>query len=283
MLALFGLSAIRGLGVDRASAIGAAVLPRVAPLVGANRTGYLNLKAAFPDKSEAEIRAILDGVWRNLGRTACEYACMDELWDFDPDRPGAGRIESPSVDVFASLRDDGKPALIFASHLANWELPAVAAAAHGLDATALYRTPNNPYVARAIARIRGRTMGRMVASGGGGVLQLARDLERGGHVGMLIDQHLERGVPVTFFGRTIKANPTIAKLARQFECPVHGARVIRLEGARFRLEATPAIDLPRDAEGLIDVQASMQVLTAIVEGWVREHPDQWLWLHRRWR
>ncbi|MEI8146562.1 MAG: lipid A biosynthesis lauroyl acyltransferase, partial [Alphaproteobacteria bacterium] len=138
-------------------------------------------------------------------------------------------------------------------------------------------------VARAIERIRGRTMGRMVASGGAGVLTLARELQANGHVGMLIDQHLNRGVDVTFFGRTVKANPTIAKLAREFECPVHGARVIRLPGNRFRLEQTEGLDLPRDAEGKIDVQASMQVMTSIIETWVREHPEQWLWLHRRWR
>ena len=162
-------------------------------------------------------------------------------------------------------------------------MPAVAAAAHGLDTTSLYRMPNNRYVARAIQRIRGRTMGKLVASGGGGVLHLARELEANNHVGMLIDQHLHRGVDVTFFGRPAKANPTAARLAREFDCPVHGVRVIRLPGNRFRLEATEALDLPRDADGRIDVKGAMQMMTDVVEGWVREHPEQWLWLHRRWR
>ncbi|WP_438672413.1 LpxL/LpxP family acyltransferase, partial [Serratia marcescens] len=61
------------------------------------------------------------------------------------------------------------------------------------------------------------------------------------------------------------------------------ARVIRLPGNRFRLEATEEIVLPRDAEGRIDVKGAMQAMTDVVEGWVREHPEQWLWLHRRWR
>ncbi|WP_204280110.1 LpxL/LpxP family acyltransferase, partial [Raoultella ornithinolytica] len=83
---------------------------------------------------------------------------------------------------------------------------------------------------------------------------------------------------VTFFGRPAKANPTAAKLAREFDCPVHGARVIRLPGNRYRLEATEEIVLPRDAEGRIDVKGAMQAMTDVVEGWVREHPEQWLWL-----
>jgi KDO2-lipid IV(A) lauroyltransferase len=283
MLVLAAMSAIRALGPDRASDLGGWILPRLAPLIGANRTGYANLKAAFPEKSEEEIRAILRGAWENLGRTAFEYACMDDLWDYDPDRPNQGRVVTDDVPLYERLRDDGEPAIFFAAHLANWEMPAVAAAAHGLDTTALYRMPNNRFVARAIQRVRGRTMGKLVASGGGGVLQLARELEAKNHVGMLIDQHLARGVDVTFFGRPAKANPTAARLAREFDCPVHGVRVIRLPGNRFRLEATEALTLPRDAEGRIDVRGAMQMMTDVVEGWVREHPEQWLWQHRRWR
>jgi KDO2-lipid IV(A) lauroyltransferase len=283
MLVLGAMAAIRSLGPDRASNLGAAILPRIGRLLPVNRTGLANLKAAFPEKSDDEIQAILTGVWENLGRTAFEYACMDDLWDYDPARPNQGRIVTDDVPLYERLRDDGKPAVFFAAHLANWEMPAVAAAAHGLDTTALYRMPNNRFVARAIQRIRGKTMGKLVASGGGGVLQLARELEANNHVGMLIDQHLHRGVDVTFFGRPAKANPTAARLAREFDCPVHGVRVIRLPGNRFRLEATEEIVLPREADGRVDVKATMQLLTSIVEGWVREHPEQWLWLHRRWR
>jgi KDO2-lipid IV(A) lauroyltransferase len=88
---------------------------------------------------------------------------------------------------------------------------------------------------------------------------------------------------VNFFGRPCKANPMIARLARHFDCPIHGTRVIRLPGNRFRVELSEALVPARDAAGKIDVAATMQLLTTMVEGWVREHPEQWLWLHRRWR
>jgi KDO2-lipid IV(A) lauroyltransferase len=78
-------------------------------------------------------------------------------------------------------------------------------------------------------------------------------------------------------------NPVLAKFARRFDCPVHGVRVIRLPGHRFRLELTPPLDLPRDAEGLVDVEGATAMMTATIAGWVREHPGQWLWMHRRWR
>ena len=100
---------------------------------------------------------------------------------------------------------------------------------------------------------------------------------------MLIDQHFSRGVDVTFFGRRCKANPSIARLARQFDCPVIGVRVVRLPGRRFRIDAEGPFDLPRDAAGQVDVPAATQMLTGVVERWIREHPEQWLWFHRRWR
>jgi KDO2-lipid IV(A) lauroyltransferase len=112
---------------------------------------------------------------------------------------------------------------------------------------------------------------------------MAGSLERGEHLGMLVDQRWSRGVDITFFGRRCKANPTLARLARQFDCPVIGVRVIRLPCRRFRIEATRPITLPRDERGVIDVPAATQLINGIVEGWIREHPEQWLWFHRRWR
>ena len=100
---------------------------------------------------------------------------------------------------------------------------------------------------------------------------------------MLVDQYLTNGVPVTFFGRKTTANPLLARLRRQIDCPIHGTRIIRLPDGRFRGEVTEEVKPVFDASGQIDIQGTMQAITDIVEGWVREYPDQWLWLHRRWR
>ena len=111
---------------------------------------------------------------------------------------------------------------------------------------------------------------------------LAKALDDGSSVGMLVDQKFHRGIQGTFFGRPAKTNPLLPKLARQFDRPVHPARCIRLPNGRFRLELGEAIDLPRNSAGDIDIAASTQMLNDIVEGWVREYPDQWMWFHRRW-
>jgi len=86
-----------------------------------------------------------------------------------------------------------------------------------------------------------------------------------------------------FFGRRTKCNPLLARLAARIECPIHGVRVIRLPNHRFRLELSEEVRPVRRADGNIDVQGTMQAVTNVVESWIREYPEQWLWLHRRWR
>ena len=251
-----------------------------------DRIGRENLKAAFPEKSPEEIETILTGVWHNLGRLGAEFAHLDRIWDHDPehpDKPGRVEFSGRSKELFDQLRDDGKPALFFAAHLGNWELPALAAVAHGLDATILFRRPNIEAADRAIQRIRAVKMGTMVAAGRDAPLKLAQALQNGQHVAMLVDQYLTNGVPVTFFGRKTTANPTLARLRRQIDCPIHGTRIIRLPDGRYRGEVSEEVKPAFDASGQIDIQGTMQAVTDVVEGWVREYPDQWLWLHRRWR
>ncbi len=273
----------RALGPDRSSAIGGAIARRLGPLLPQHRIGLENLRAAFPDKSEAEIRAILAGAWENIGRLGAEYPHLGQLFDYDNYSGEIGRIEVDGIEHFIALAEDGKPALIFSAHLANWELPPICAARYGLNSTVVFRPPNEPAAAHVLHEIRSQTMGGLEAARQGAAFAMRGVLERGGHLGMLIDQHFTRGVTVDFLGRPAFTNPIMGKFARAFDCPVHGVRVIRLPAGRFRLQLTPALDLPRDAEGLVDVQGAMQAMTRVVEDWVREHPEQWLWMHRRWR
>ncbi len=276
---------VRWTDPHRMSDFAAKVMRRVGPKLREHRIGRANLRMAYPDKSDAEIEDILLGVWDNLGRLGIEFAHLDRIWDHNPENRGASHIDfdPASEERFITLRDDGKPALVFAAHLANWEMPALPGPAHNLPSAAVYRAPNIGKIADMVMATRGVNMGRLIKTGMDGALKAAEALQEGLHVGMLVDQYYVRGVPVTFFGRETNANPLLARLARQIECPIHGVRVVRKPNHRFFVELTPEVPPVRDADGRIDVQGTMQRITSIVEGWIREHPEQWLWLHRRWR
>jgi KDO2-lipid IV(A) lauroyltransferase len=267
----------------RAPAVCAAAARTLGPLLPVHRVGLRNIRAAFPEKDDVWHRAMLREEWDNLGRVAGEYVHLDKLWDFDPAHPLEGRIQSESVGLFVDLLTDGKPALCFSAHLANWELAALAPPTYGMESAVVYRMPNNRIVAREIQRIRAASMGQLIRTRNQAPIEMASALTVGKHVGMLTDQHFSRGVDIIFFGRHCKANPAIARLARHFDCPVVGVRVIRRPDGGFTIDGVGPLDLPRDAAGRVDVTATTQAINAVVEGWIREHPGQWLWFHRRWR
>jgi len=280
-----GVAALaRGLGPERAGGLGSLVARGLGRFASEQRLALANLAAAFPDKSEAERRRILSGVWDNLARTVAELPSVSKMILKDPSDPTRGltdRVEVVGEEWLLQLRDDGQTGLAFLAHLGNWELLAPFIASYGERLVTLYRTPHNRAVAENLARWRGDIID-LVESGPGAAMKVANVMRTGRHFAMLSDQRLNSGPEVPFFGRLAPTNPIVARFARQFDCPVIGVRCIRLPGARFRIEVTRPLDLPRDDEGKVDVVETTAQITSVIEGWVREHPEQWLWLHDRW-
>jgi Kdo2-lipid IVA lauroyltransferase/acyltransferase len=213
-----------------------------------------------------------------------EFVFLEELAAaFDPSHPDEGRVTVSGMEHFVKLRDDYKPAVIFTAHLANWEILAVVAAKFGLKMVLPFCALHNIRLGDHVLAQRSALMGDLVGNSRGAALQIAAAMESGSHLGMLVDQRLARGLSVPFCGRTTLANPLAARFARRYHCPVHGARAIRLPGDRLHLELTPPIAMLRDDDGSIDVVAATKSMNAFVEVWVREHPEQWFWLHDRWK
>ena len=283
--AMGAMALLRRLPPDRALDFADRVARRIGPLVGRHRVALDNLRHAYPQKSEAEIRAIALDMWGNMARLAAEYVFLDRLFDFDPEAPRPGRIEvsAESIKRFERIAGEDRPHIVFTGHLGNFELLPVAAATFGMKITALFRPPNNPYLADYILSTRRSSMGGLLPSSTGASFALASVLENGGNIGVLVDQKFTRGVETTFFGRTCQSNPVLGMLARQFDCDVYPARCVRLPGNRFRLEIEDKLALPRGPRGNVDVAATTQMLADVVERWVREDPGQWMWFHKRWQ
>jgi KDO2-lipid IV(A) lauroyltransferase len=241
-----------------------------------------NLRRAFPEKSDAELEEIALESWGNMGRLAAEYVFLDQLFDFDPESAEPGRVEVLGIPIFLELRDNPRPFIVFTGHTGNFELLPVAGNAFGLSVTVLFRPPNNPYIAQKVFDFRSGRMGKLVPSHAGSSFALARQLEAGQGVGVLVDQKFSRGLKTKFFGLDTKTNPLLPKLVRQFNCEVYPARCIRLPGNRYRLEIEPKMEMPRDEKGNLDLPATAQMMNDKVESWVREYPAQWLWYHDRW-
>ena len=151
----------------------------------------------------------------------------------------------------------------------------------GIPVAQIYRAGNNPLLDRLIARFRG-DRGELIPKGPVAARRAIAALRRGTHLTLLADQKMNDGIPVPFFGRPAMTAPALAVLALCFDCDVLPARVERLAGARFRLTVFPPLPLPRSGEPHADAVALMARVNATLEAWVRDRPEQWLWVHRRW-
>ena len=255
---------------------------KVGPMTARHKLVLLNLERAYPEKSAEEREAIALDMWGNMANLLAEYIFIEELIDHDLETGDGGMIEVEGKEIFDDLRSNPRPFIVFTAHTGNFELLPIVAAKYGLNVTALFRPPNNPYIARRLMSARTTHMGQLVPSQVGASWSLANVLDSGGGVGLLVDQKFHKGAWTKFFGQDVQTNPLLVKLARNYDCEVFPARSIRLPNGRFRLEIEPAVELPRNDKGHIDVAATAQLLNDKVESWVREYPGQWQWFHDRW-
>lgn len=269
---------LRALPVGWASALGGAVAGALGPLLPVHRHGIDNIARAFPDFSPAEVRRCARRMWRHLGRVAAEYPHLDR---FSIDAPD-GRIALVGRAHLAEARRSPRGGIFFSGHVGNWEVAALAPEENGIPVALIYRPPNNPIVDRLIWRARGAVARHRVPKGAVGARDMVRALKAGRHLALLVDQKFNAGIAVPFFGRDAMTAPSVAALAVKYGCPVWPVRVERLAGARFRITVFPKLGIPREGSREENVRAIMAEVNRMLEGWIRDRPEQWLWLHRRW-
>jgi KDO2-lipid IV(A) lauroyltransferase len=285
-----------------AANLGAAVARSVGPRLPMAKVARRNIAICLPEKSEAEREAILGAMWDNLGRLAGEFTHRRALWDAslmkaveiyglerlkaatargESVRLVSDRIEVVGADQFLRLVDMKRPALIFTAHMGNWEVLQWTAARMGLKFAVIYRRPNNPLIARLVEGRRG-AMVEFLPKGLQGAFGAARVLENGGRVAMLVDVKENKGAPIPFFGRPAMTGTALATLALRYDALIVGTWAQRIGKDKFRITVERPLDIPRTGDQETDVRTIMSAVNARVECWVRERPDQWLWLHRRW-
>ncbi len=280
-LAALGLRILQPLGPVAASNLGGLVARSLGPWLPVSRVADANLRLALPALDAAGRRRVIRGVWDNLGRTVAELPHVAAL-QRTSEGPG-WEIEGDAVA--RSIVARGGPAIFFSGHLGNWEMMPLVAGAVGIPLASFYRAATNPIVDRMIVDLRQRAAGRPVpqfakgAAGARGALALLR---QGGMLGMLVDQKMNDGIPARLFGHLAWTAPAAAAFARRFGCPLVPARVVRLGPARFRVICEPPLPLPDTGDRQQDIARLTQAMNDCLERWIRDRPEQWLWLHRRW-
>ena len=265
--------------IDRASAIGGWIGRRLVAPTFLSRRALGNLRAAYPEKSEAEIGAILRSMWDNLGRVMAEYTHLQEIrW-----KDAKPRVEVTGLEHLEALKAAGKGWLLFSGHLANWEIMPFIAHEYGIAGGMILRPPNNPYVNRWFEAVRAKSGMESIAKGAQGTRRAFTLLRKGDALLLLVDQRASEGIPVPFFGRDAFTTSAPAALALKLGAVLVPVSNERVNGAHFRLRVHPPIPPPNtgdDGRDLVELTAS---ITRFIEERVRERPGEWLWIHKRWQ
>jgi len=271
------IGVVRLLGVDAASAFGGWLGRTAGPLSGAHKVAARNLKLAFPDKDQAWHEAMLKAQWDGLGRTFAEFPLMDKIL------PSTGRVEVVNQERLFQIAAEKTPVVFVSGHLSNWEVMPAAIVDSGVVCEMTYRAANNPYVDERIKASRFRYGVRLFApKGGDGARELLEGMKQGKSVALMNDQKFNSGVEGLFFGHPVRTAPGPSRLAIRFGTVLQPMSVQRIKGARFRAVVHDPIVLPRTGDRTADIEAGVKLVNAFMEDRIRERPQEWFWVHRRW-
>ena len=239
------------------------------------RRGREHLAIAFPDLAPAARERLLGDCFAHLGAMAFE--CL-QLLRMDC-ASLARRVVIEGWDAVERAREGGRPIIVLTGHCGNWELLAAAIGCGGVPLNAVARQQDDPELASLLVRLRARFGVRTLSRGSSTAARdLLRTLRAGGAVGLLIDQDTRvDGVWVPFFGRDAYTPIGAAQIARRQRVAVVPSFAERLDDGRHLLRFLPPLALPDDPV------AATALMTRTIEEQVRRRPEQWVWMHRRWR
>ena len=266
---------VRHMPFSAVSAFGGRLGRMIGPLTGAHRTAARNVALALREVDEAARAKILGDAWDNFGRTMMEYAVLSKLAD------APERIVVEGYEPLAALAREGRGAVLFCAHLGNWEIIPMALARLAKPLTIVYRAPNNPLVDDIIGEIRKPYTAGMAPKSATGARLMLKALANNEHLILVVDQKINTGMEIPFFGRGAFTGDAVARFAMRFNCPMFPVRTERLEGGRFKVTVEEPWTFPAQGND-DDARAALTRINERLEVWIRARPGQWLWMHKRW-
>jgi KDO2-lipid IV(A) lauroyltransferase len=266
------------LPIDIASSVGGWLGRHVARHLKVTRVARRNLERVMPELSKEKREELIGDMWEHLGRVIGEIphvACM-------PSEKFNARVKVEGAEWFNVLKHDGKAGFFISAHFGNWELSGRVVHEHGIPISLVYRKANNPYVEQMIQWIRGHFQKKGIPKGREGAKALIQAIHEGEHIGMLVDQKMNDGIPIPFFGIDAMTAPAVANLALKYKLPIIPTRIVRTKGAHFIYRMYPPILLPETGDKENDAAIIMAEINRQLEHWIRQHPEQWFWVHKRW-
>ena len=266
------------LDFKQASDTGGKFFRIIGPYLKRSRIARGNLRRAMPELDDQRVEKVIAGMWENLGRVFAEFPHVGSM---NPEQLNE-ILEVEGLEHLATLRQLNRGSIFFTGHIANWELSGKALAVNGFPLSVVYRKGNNPWLDRIIQGSRGLYQTSAIPKGKDGARLLLQSVRERRNIGVLIDQKMNDGIPVPFFGRDAMTSPAIARLALKFDCPIGPGHVVRKQGHLQKFIISPPLELKKTGDQEQDVLNITAEINSILEGWIRDNPAQWIWIHNRW-
>ncbi|HYA14660.1 MAG TPA: lysophospholipid acyltransferase family protein [Syntrophales bacterium] len=240
-----------------------------------------NLRRAFPEKKTTEIKAIAKGVYRTLGIVTSEFfdiptLTKENISDLVNDIEGLENLEK--------ALGKNKGILLFGAHFGNWELSVIAISLLLKPLIVIYRPLDSSILDDLVMKVRSST-GNTPIRKDRAMRQMLRSIKKNEILGILLDQNVawQEGVFVDFFGRPACTNNGLALLALHTEAPVIPGYILRLKNGKYRMVIKEEMQVVRTGDEDEDILINTQNFTRVIEDIIRQQPDQWLWIHQRWK
>ena len=274
---LFLIAALaRALPVDTASALGGYLGRLIGPRLPMSRIARANLDNILPQLTEQKKKRIMHDMWENLGRVMCEYPHLKYLAKY--------RVSFDNPELLKSVNASRKPAVFVTGHLGNWELGNLACfLQYDAPLGAVFRAPNNPFAARLIQKFRSID-GQIehFPKSAKGTRDMVKHLKSGKSVAIVNDQKYNQGPALEFMGHKARCSTAAADMALKYDYPLIPGRIIREKGAHFRFAFDAPLSKKKSNGKFKSSEEITSNLNKVLESWIKDTPEQWLWTHRRW-
>ena len=265
------------LSIESASKLGATLFGIMGARSSKANKARQNLAIAFPEYTEEEIETTVRGIFSSLGTATAELLKSQQIWE-----ERQQRLEFHISPTVLSWMDAGKPAIFVSAHIGAWQICPLLSLHMGFTLSTIYAKESNPSLQQALFDLR-QSFGANLIASSDGVRPLLRELKAGNSLGMAIDTRIDSGELLPFFGVDALTNVTPAGLAVIAGAALVPIRCLRLRPGYYRMEVGDPIDNPcPEATNREQATAMSALINEHFEQWIRETPEQWICLKRRW-
>ena len=260
----------RSLPIESSSKVGATILGFISKFIKENNTAAQNMKMCLPHLTKNQRNKILFNTWEHFGSVIGEI-------------PHWHKMSKKEFFERVAIKDKKNipfsKAIIVSGHIGNWELISRIAKEYGIKLNLVYRPSNNPYANYLINKIRESYNIALIPKGSMGVKKIIKALNNNEIVGIMVDQKMDNGISIPFFDKHAMTTALPANIALKYKIPIIATSIIKTGASRYAASFHKPLKIHED-----DTKYTItKRINLILEGWIRNHPEQWFWFHNRWK